>query len=163
MKTQQIERISTLRNEMAAQNINVAIIPQSDPHQSEYIASHWQVRRWLSGFTGSAGTLVVTENEALLWTDSRYFLQATEQLDGTGIKLMKDGLIETPSIIQYIVENIPAGATVGIDGMVYSANEAEKMKTGFASHDINLNESFNPIPAMWADRPSLPECKIIIH
>ena len=65
MKTQQIERISTLRNEMAAQNINVAIIPQSDPHQSEYIASHWQVRRWLSGFTGSAGTLVATENEAL--------------------------------------------------------------------------------------------------
>ena len=163
MKTQYIERISTLRKEMAAQNINVAIIPQSDPHQSEYIASHWQVRRWLSGFTGSAGTLVVTENEALLWTDSRYFLQATEQLDGTGIKLMKDGLIETPSIAQYIVDNIPADATIGIDGMVYSANEAEKMKAEFASHGINLNESFNPIPAMWSDRPSLPECKIIIH
>ena len=163
MKTKYIERISNLRKEMSAQNINVAIIPQSDPHQSEYIANHWQVRRWLSGFTGSAGTLVITENEALLWTDSRYFLQATEQLDGTEIKLMKDGLAETPSITQYIIDNLQSGATIGIDGMVYSASEAENMKATFAPHNISINDSFNPIPSMWTDRPALPDCKIIIH
>lgn len=163
MKSIYKDRISALQKKMSESNIAVAIIPQSDPHQSEYIADHWQVRRWLSGFTGSAGTLVVTSSEALLWTDSRYFIQATDQLNGTGIKLMKDGLIETPSITQYIIDNTPSGATIGIDGMVYSANEAEGMKATFASHNINIDDTFNPIPSMWADRPSLPDCKIIIH
>ena len=163
MKSIYKERISALQKKMSENNIAVAIIPQSDPHQSEYIADHWQVRRWMSGFTGSAGTLVVTSSEALLWTDSRYFIQATDQLNGTGIKLMKDGLIETPSITQYIIDNIPSGATIGIDGMVYSANEAESMKATFASHNIKINDAFNPIPEMWSDRPTLPDCKIIIH
>ena len=163
MKSIYKDRISALQKIMSENNIAVAIIPQSDPHQSEYIADHWQVRRWLSGFTGSAGTLVVTNSEALLWTDSRYFIQATDQLNGTGIKLMKDGLIETPSITQYIIDNTPSGATIGIDGMVYSANEAESMKATFASHNININDAFNPIPEMWSDRPTLPDCKIIIH
>lgn len=163
MKTTYSNRIASLREYMAENNIAVAIIPQSDPHQSEYIADHWQVRRWLSGFTGSAGTLVVTNSEALLWTDSRYFIQATDQLNGTGIKLMKDGLIETPSITQYIIDNISEGATIGIDGMVYSANEAESMKATFAAHGINIDDTFNPIPSLWTDRPTLPECKIIIH
>ena len=163
MKSIYKDRISALQKIMSENNIAVAIIPQSDPHQSEYIADHWQVRRWLSGFTGSAGTLVVTSSEALLWTDSRSFIQATDQLNGTGIKLMKDGLIETPSITQYIIDNTPSGATIGIDGMVYSANEAEGMKATFASHNININDAFNPIPEMWSDRPTLPDCKIIIH
>ena len=163
MKSIYKDRISALQKKMSESNIAVAIIPQSDPHQSEYIADHWQVRRWLSGFTGSAGTLVVTNTEALLWTDSRYFIQATDQLNGTGIKLMKDGLMETPSITQYIIDNTPSGATIGIDGMVYSANEAEGMKATFASHNINIDNTFNPIPSMWTDRPSLPDCKIIIH
>lgn len=163
MKTIYKDRISALKKIMSENDIAVAIIPQSDPHQSEYIADHWQVRRWLSGFTGSAGTLVVTSSEALLWTDSRYFLQATEQLDGTGIRLMKDGLTEIPSITQYIIDNTPTGATIGIDGMVYSANEAEHMKTTFSTHGLKINDSFNPIPSLWPDRPSLPDCKIIIH
>lgn len=163
MKTTYKDRISALRKKMSENGIAVAIIPQSDPHQSEYIADHWQVRRWLSGFTGSAGTLVVTSSEALLWTDSRYFIQATEQLDGTGIGLMKDGLAETPSIAQYIIDSIPSGSTIGIDGMVYSANEAEHMKATFATHGLKIDDSFNPIPFLWLDRPSLPDCKIIIH
>lgn len=163
MKTIYKDRISALRKIMSENDIAVAIIPQSDPHQSEYIADHWQVRRWLSGFTGSAGTLVVTSSEALLWTDSRYFIQATEQLDGTGIRLMKDGLTETPSITQYIIGNTTFGATIGIDGMVYSANEAEHMNATFATHGLKIDDSFNPIPSLWPDRPSLPDCKIIIH
>lgn len=163
MKSIYKDRISALQKKMSESNIAVAIIPQSDPHQSEYIADHWQVRRWLSGFTGSAGTLVVTNTDAFLWTDSRYFIQAADQLNGTGIKLMKDGLMETPSITQYIIDNTPSGATIGIDGMVYSANEAEGMKATFASHNINIDDTFNPIPSMWTDRPSLPDCKIIVH
>ena len=163
MKTIFKERINALRANMQANGIAVAIIPQSDPHQSEYIANHWQVRRWLSGFTGSAGTLVVTLDKALLWTDSRYFIQAADQLNGTDIILMKDGLIETPSISQYIIDNTPAGATIGIDGMVYSASEAESMKATFAAHNLKIDDTFNPIPLLWSDRPALPECKIIIH
>lgn len=163
MKAKYTERISVLRNAMSERGIYATIIPQSDPHQSEYIADHWQVRRWLSGFTGSAGTLVVTNSEVLLWTDSRYFIQASDQLNGTGIKLMKDGLANTPSITQYIIDNIPSGATIGIDGMIYSASEAENMKSTFASHNIKIDDTFNPIPQMWLDRPALPECPIIIH
>ena len=98
MKQQIIDRIGAFRAEMKKASVAAAIIPQTDPHLGEYIAAHWQVRRWLSGFTGSAGTLVITEKEALLWTDSRYFLQAAEQLEGTGITLMKEGLPDTPSI-----------------------------------------------------------------
>ena len=163
MKAIYNERIAALRNEMIKNGIAVTIIPQSDPHQSEYIADHWQVRRWLSGFSGSAGTLVVTLTEALLWTDSRYFIQAADQLNGTDIKLMKDGLSETPSITQYIINNTPTGAIIGIDGMIYSANEAENMKATFATHGFKIDDTFNPIPSLWTDRPSLPNCKIIIH
>lgn len=163
MKTIYTNRIEALRNEMSKNGIAATIIPQSDPHQSEYIADHWQVRRWLSGFSGSAGTLVVTLTEALLWTDSRYFIQATDQLNDTGIKLMKDGLIETPSITEYIINKIPHGSTIGIDGMVYSASEAESMRTIFATHGIKIDDTFNPIPSLWIDRPALPQCKIIIH
>ena len=163
MKTIYIDRISAFRAEMNSQNISVAIIPQSDPHQSEYIADHWQVRRWLSGFTGSAGTLVITNNNALLWTDSRYFLQASEQLEGTGIILMKDGLPETPSITQYIIDNTPKGSIIGIDGMIYSASEAQNMEAIFSSHNLHIDTSFNPIPKLWEERPALPDCKLIIH
>lgn len=163
MKTIYIERIAALRKEMSNGNVDIAIIPQSDPHQSEYIADHWQVRRWLSGFTGSAGTLVVTHHEALLWTDSRYFLQATEQLNGTGIILMKDGLAETPSITQYIINTATKGETVGIDGMVYSSAEAENLRDTLSTHGIRLMTDFDPIPKLWNDRPALPDCKILIH
>ena len=96
-------RIAAYRNEMKSAGISAAIIPQTDPHQSEYIADHWQVRRWLSGFTGSAGSLVITLDKALLWTDSRYFLQAAQQLSDTEITLMKDGLSDTPSDRESVV------------------------------------------------------------
>ncbi len=92
-------RIEQFRQEMQQAGIAAAVIPQSDPHQSEYLAEHWQVRKWLSSFTGSAGTLVITAERALLWTDSRYFLQAADQLNGTGIERNKEGSSITPNII----------------------------------------------------------------
>lgn len=158
-----IERLVELRKEMEAAHVDAVIIPQTDPHQSEYVASHWQVRRFFSGFTGSAGTLVVTRDAALLWTDSRYFLQAAAQLDGIGIILMKDGLPETPSITEYLVDNLAAGTTVGINGMLFSINDTATMRHTLDSAGIALNVDFDPVDTLWPDRPSLPADKAYVH
>ena len=123
-----VSRLDALRAEMKKANVQIVIIPQTDPHLGEYLSSHWQVRRFLSGFTGSAGSLVVTANEALLWTDSRYFIQAADQLRDTGIVLMKDGLPETPSIAQWICTHSVKGDTVGIDGWVFSIGETAELE-----------------------------------
>ncbi len=156
-------RIEQLRALMQQSEISAVVIPQSDPHQSEYLAEHWQVRQWLSGFTGSAGTLVVTADRALLWTDSRYFLQAAQQLADTGIELMKEGLPETPSIEKWLCTELPAGATVGVDGMVFSVGAARRLKSALAANGISLDTTFSPIDKIWAGRPSLPSDAIFIH
>lgn len=157
------ERIAALREKMTARNIDAVIIYHTDPHQSEYIADHWQVRRWLSGFTGSAGILVVTKNESLLWTDSRYFLQAADQLNGTEIILMKDGLIDTPSITDYLCQTLSPGATVGVDGMLLSISGASALNQAFNKRGIKLDTKFDAINQIWLDRPALPQGKIFVH
>ncbi len=163
MKQEITSRLKALRTMMAQAGIDAVIIPQTDPHQSEYIASHWQVRRWLSGFTGSAGSLVVTPTEALLWTDSRYFIQAADQLNGTPIELMKEGLPGTPDIIDYLVETLAPGATVGIDGLLFSANSCAKMADTLSRAGLKLRSDFDPIDALWTDRPPLPQSPVLIH
>lgn len=132
-------RLDSFRASMREAGIAAAIIPQTDPHQSEYLAEHWQVRQWLSGFTGSAGTLVITLDSALLWTDSRYFIQAAQQLEGTGIKLMKEGLDDTPTIEEWICDAIAEDSSVGVDGMVFSAMAVERMRGIFGRHGITLD------------------------
>ena len=156
------ERLAALRAEMKAAGIDAVVIPQADPHLSEYLAPHWQVRRWLSGFTGSAGDLVVTATEARLWTDSRYFLQAADQLRGSGIELMKDGLATTPSITDFLC-TLPAGATVGVDGMLFPAGNLARMDAALAAKGIRLISDFDVIDTIWKDRPALPDGKIFIH
>lgn len=156
-------RLNALRSIMKEAGVQATIIPQTDPHQSEYLAAHWQVRRFLSGFTGSAGSLVVTLNEALLWTDSRYFIQAAAQLEGTGIILMKDGLEETPSIAQYLCGTLNEDNTVGIDGMLFSENETKSLRSALGRHGIKLMTTFDVIDEIWNDRPALPKDKIFIH
>ena len=156
-------RLEALRSQMKSNGIYATVIPQIDPHQSEYIAAHWQVRRYLSGFTGSAGDLVVTLDKALLWTDSRYFIQAARQLDGTEIELMKDGLAETPSIAQWLGANVPAGQYVGIDGMLFSHVAVGNLAQSLAAHSIEVLTDFDPIDSIWTDRPALPQDKIFIH
>ncbi len=163
MKEEIIKRLDAFRAEMRKAGIAAVVIPQTDAHLGEYIASHWQVRRWLSGFTGSAGTLVVTLNEALLWTDSRYFIQAALQLDGTGIKLMKEGIPGTPTITQWLVTNLVKGQTVGIDGFLFSATEADAMGAVLAKHDLKLDTHFAPIDKIWTDRPGLPADPVFLH
>lgn len=162
MENQYPERLSALRAEMKTAGIDAVVVPQADPHLSEYLAPHWQVRRWLSGFTGSAGDLVVTDSEARLWTDSRYFLQAADQLRGSGIELMKDGLATTPSITDFLC-NLPAGSTVGVDGMLFPAGNLAKMDTTLAAKGIRLISDFDVIDNIWKDRPALPDGKIFVH
>lgn len=163
MKKQIVDRLDAFRAEMKKQGVAAAIIPQTDAHLGEYIASHWQVRRWLSGFTGSAGTLVITATDALLWTDSRYFLQGAEQLEGTGIKLMKDGLPETPSIPNWLIANLVKGQTVGVDGFLFSATEIDTLRDTLGRRGLKLDASFAPVDAIWTDRPELPGDPVFIH
>ena len=157
------KRLAGFRAAMKSAGIAAAIIPQTDAHLGEYIADHWQVRRWLSGFTGSAGTLVFTPSETLLWTDSRYFLQAAEQLEGTGITLMKDGLPGTPSIASYLAENLVKGSTVGLDGKLFATTEIADLRSKLEKHGLALNTHFDPVDTLWTDRPELPSAAVFIH
>ena len=113
------QRIDALRALLKREGIDAFIIPSTDPHLSEYVAPYWKSREWISGFTGSAGTAVITTDKAGLWTDSRYFLQAEQQLEGSGIDLYKEMLPETPSILDFLRENLTANSVVGIDGKVF--------------------------------------------
>lgn len=148
---------------MKERNIAASIIPKTDPHQSEYVADHWNFLQFLSGFTGSSATLVISLDSACLWTDSRYFIQAAQQLEGSGISLMKDGLPSTPSIEEYLISTLHSGDTVGIDGMLFSANYVDDMKAVFSAHGISLDTDFDIADTIWPDRPSLPKDKIFVH
>lgn len=156
-------RLAALRMKMKENGISATVIPQSDPHQSEYLASHWQVRRFFSGFTGSAGTLVVSMSEALLWTDSRYFIQAAKQLSGCEIGLMKDGLQETPSINAWLAANVVRGGVIGVDGKVMSADSLCRMANALRQYDLTVDTNFDPAVGIWGDRPGLPDSKAFVH
>lgn len=163
MKEDIKQRIDAFRSLMKESGIDAAVIPQADPHMSEYLAPHWQVRRWLSGFTGSAGDLLITADKAMLWTDSRYFLQAANQLEGTGIELMKDGLLTTPSMTEVLCEVLPAGSTVGVDGMLIPSVQLNALRADLAAKGIGLDCHFAPIDRIWTDRPDLPEDAVYEH
>lgn len=163
MSTTVSQRLDAFRQLMQQAGVDAVIIPQADPHMSEYLAAHWQVRRMLSGFTGSAGDLVITNNSAALWTDSRYFLQAAEQLQGTGIELMKDGLAETPSIEQYLVSVLKNGATVALDGMLFPHTALTALCNTLESKGFEVKVDFDVVDKVWADRPALPDAKIFVH
>lgn len=156
-------RIQLLRDAMQQAGIAAAIIPQTDAHLSEYLAPHWQVRRWLTGFTGSAGDLVVTRDKAYIWADSRYWLQAAEQLDGTCVGVMEEGKPETPSLSEWLTANVPAGSTVGIDGMLFSVDSAETLAGSLAKAGIALRVDFDPVDSIWPDRPALSKDEVFIH
>lgn len=156
-------RLDALRAQMRQKGVSAAIVPQADPHMSEYLSQHWQARRWLSGFTGSAGDLLVTLDEALLWTDSRYFLQAGQQLEGTEIRLMKDGLPETPSMVEWLTSNLKSGETVGVNAMVFSTATFADLKGALSRYGIGLNSDFDVLDEIWRERPALPDGKVFVH
>ena len=136
------QRLAALRAAMKRHDLEFYFVPTADPHNSEYIADHWKSREWFSGFRGSAGTLVVAAEKAALWTDSRYFLQAAEELSGTGIELMKDRLPETPDVAEWLRAQCPATSvklTVGLDYATCSTAQFETELSGFATKDIDLS------------------------
>ena len=160
------QRIEVLREVMRRESLDAFIFPSTDPHQGEYVPDHWKGREWISGFDGSAGTAVVTMNEAALWTDSRYFIAAAEQLKGTEFVLMKERVSGTPTITQWLGEvlrNIRS-PQVGIDGMVSSTAEVEELISGLRHEGgITLRTNFDPLTIIWKDRPAIPQNPVFIQ
>lgn len=165
-KTEISERIARLREELRREHLSAFIFPTSDPHNSEYTAEHWKSREWISGFNGSAGTAVVTLDNAALWTDSRYFIAAEEQLQGTEFQLMKLKVEGTPSIAEWLGRELKDAAdkAVGIDGMVNSTNSIKELISDLRTQGgITLRTNFDPLERIWQDRPAIPENPVVIH
>ena len=163
MNTVATSRLAALRDVLKSQGVSAFIIPSTDPHLSEYVAPHWHSREWISGFNGSAGTVVITLEKAGLWTDSRYFLQAADQLQGTGIDLYKEMLPETPSIAQFLTGELKAGEAVGIDATVFSTRGALALREELAAAGIALKAIADPMATIWSDRPAIPQDPIVVH
>lgn len=153
------EKQAALRLEMAAQNVGAVVLPTGDPHLSEYIPAHWESRRWFSGFTGDAGTLVITENEALLWTDGRFFIQAAQQLDGTGIQLMRMREPGVPTLSEWLGAHC-GGMRVALDGRLYSESAAEELETALQKSGASLVSMDLVAPVWKEDRPPLPATEV---
>ena len=155
------EKLIELRRIMDRENIAAYIISGTDPHNSEYLPAPWQQRKWISGFTGSYGTVVVTKNEAGLWTDTRYFIQAEKELAGSGIKLHKlriPGAVDYP---QWLAEVLESGTKVGIDGFCMPVSDVRNLKNALSPKNITIQEQIDLLGEMWFDRPALPVEKII--
>lgn len=160
------KRVEALREVMRREGIDAFVFPSTDPHNGEYVPVHWEGRKWISGFDGSAGTAVVTMDDAALWTDSRYFLAAEEQLRGTGFSLMKERIEGTPSISRWLGMKLSAvkSPVVGVDGAVNTAASVENMITELrAEGGITVRTNLDPLDIIWTDRPPVPQDKAVIH
>ena len=165
------QRLEALREVIRREHLAAFIFPSTDPHQSEYVADHWKAREWISGFNGSAGTAVVTLNAAALWTDSRYFLAAEEQLKGTEFQLMKLKMEGTPTIAEWLGKEITAHrhpyedwTEVGIDGWCSSASSVKELIADLRKENgITLRTNFDPLRQIWTDRPAIPQNPIEIY
>ncbi len=149
------ERVQRLRSLMAEKGIDAYVVPTADFHQSEYVGEHFKARKFITGFSGSYGTAVITKDDGGLWTDGRYFFQAENQLSGSGIRLMKMFVGDTPSITEYLQANIPEGGAVGFDGRVLSMGEGQEYEEALSAKNIRIHYSDDLIDAIWEDRPSL--------
>ena len=157
------EKIDRLRKYMYENGLEAFIFPSTDPHCGEYVPEHWRTRQWISGFDGSAGTAVITQTKAALWTDSRYFLAAETQLCDTEYQLMKERIPGTPSIAQWLCMELKSGATVGMDGWVNTLSGTKEMQTELARHGIRVDLSHDPADELWESRPAIPLNTIEIH
>ncbi|WDD96205.1 aminopeptidase P family protein [Burkholderia sp. FERM BP-3421] len=157
-------RLALLRGAMAREDLAAYLVPSADPHLSEYLPERWQARRWLSGFTGSVGTLVVTADFAGLWVDSRYWVQAEAELAGTGIQLMKmmAGQQSQPHV-EWLAQHVSAGATVGVDGAVLGVAAARALKGALTARGIVLRTDLDLLDTIWPQRPALPVDAVFEH
>ncbi|WP_430390404.1 aminopeptidase P family protein [Dyella sp. 20L07] len=156
-------KLAALRQAMQQHGIAACLIPSADPHLSEYLPEHWQARAWLSGFTGSAGTLVVTTNHAGLWTDARYFAQANQQLAGSGIELMKQRVAHAPEHLEWLQQHLQAGETLAVAGDSLALSTARQLERRLASNGAALRIDLDLPGLIWRDRPALPGAPIIEH
>ena len=157
------DKLQALRASMKEEGIDAYIIPSSDPHNSEYAAPRWQSRKWVSGFTGSAGTIVVLKNLACLWADGRYHIQAADQVAGTGIDLFKMGLPDVPSIEEWLADTLDENSVVGFDGDVVTAASAQRMTDSFSYKGLTLKTSCDLLERIWPDRPKAPKDIVFEH
>ena len=159
-KTEISERLAALRKVMAEKAVDYYMIPTADFHGSEYVSDYFKVREYFSGFTGSAGTLLVWQEGAALWTDGRYFIQAARELEGSGIDLMKMREENVPTLEQYLVEHMTEGMTLGFDGRVVSASEGLSFEKKLASKKVVLRYDGDLAETVWTDRPAFPAGKV---
>lgn len=156
------ERIKQLREKMKEKGIKAYIVPTFDPHQSEYLADYYMTRVWISGFTGSAGTVVVTEDKAILWTDGRYFIQAEKELASSEIELFKMNTPGYPSYAQWLKENLKEGEALGFNGEIYPQAGVEKLEKTIGK-DLKLVDEYDLVGEIWEDRPKEPKTKAFVH
>ncbi len=157
------DRVEALRHKMAEWGWDVAVTVGEDPHNSEYTPKRWCQREFISGFTGSAGVVVVTKDHAGLWTDSRYWIQAARELEGSGIELHKMVSVEDKDWIRWIEQNVPSAGKVGIDGLCMSMGEAVQLENAIAGKGARVVSKPDYLEALWPDRPLLPQDKVWIH
>ncbi len=157
------ERVAALRGRLAQSGLAACLVPTADPHLSEYLPDHWAARTWLSGFDGSAGSLLVTADFAGLWTDSRYWVQAETQLRGSGIVLMRAGAPEVPDMLDWVLAHLAHGDRIAVDGRVLDLAAARRWRSGLDGAGMALVLDQDPVGAVWSDRPALPEARVFEH
>jgi Xaa-Pro aminopeptidase len=158
-----LENIRRLRELMTELQLDAYIVPTTDPHQTEYVHPHWKCREWVSGFSGSAGTVAVLRDKAGLWTDGRYFIQADQELAGSGIDLFKMRMPEVPELIDWVCKNVPSGGSVAVNGLQISAKQAAEWAEKLDRKGIGLTTDTDLISRLWKDRPSLPKAPAYLH
>ena len=163
MSKETFPHLEALRDLMRSKHIDAVIIPGTDPHQSEYPSEHWKFRDYVSGFTGSNGTAVVTLDDAGLWTDSRYFLQAAEQLEGSGFTLRKENIPGEPTVLEWLGEVLDEDAVVGVDGRLFSLIEANRIEMFCAQNGFMFAPDVRAAEAIWTDRPARPMNPAFVH
>ena len=151
------ERVAKLRTLMAEKGIDAYVVPTADFHQSEYVGEHFKARKFITGFSGSYGTAVIAKDDAGLWTDGRYFFQATNELEGSGVRLMKMFVDDTPSVTEYLAENVPEGGKVAFDGRVLAVDEGKEFEEALSPKNIMIDYSEDLIDQIWEDRPPLSD------
>lgn len=157
------KRLENLRQQMTKYQLDAVIIPSTDPHQSEYVAKHWKVREYFTGFTGSAGVLVLNQNEAALWTDSRYFLQFEDECKDYNLNLHKQSIPHAPEHVQWLCDSLEEEAVIGVDFFQFSKAQIDHIKEVSSSKNIELKNIPNLVDEIWKDRPALPSFPVDIH
>ena len=163
MSKETVKNLEALREAMRKVNVGAVIIPGTDPHQSEYVNPHWKVRDWVTGFTGSNGTAVVTMNAAGLWTDSRYFLQAADQLQDSGFDLHKEDIPGEATVTEWLAEQMEENEILAVDGRLFSLVKANQLEEFCCANGFRFATDFAPADTIWTDRPARPMSKAFVH